>query len=114
MPDFFLDMVLKASPFANVALAAILWFIYRSITANTTAINNQSSAMVTMSTAMDKLGMALVEVARNGERTGENQTEMIRMMERFQSAENERHNSNVNTLQSILTQVSHGGGRARA
>ena len=113
MPDFLLDFVIKASPFANLILGAILWFIFRAIAANTGAVNKQSDAMVVMSAAMDKLGLALIEVARNQERTGDGQSEMIRMMERFQAAESERHHSNVNTLQTILAQLA-GHGRARA
>lgn len=112
MPDFFMNFVVNAGPFTNIIVGAILWFIFRAISANTTAISTQSDAMVKMSTAMDKLGTALLEVSRNVERNGDGQSELIRMMSIFQTAESERHHSNVNTLQLILGAVtSHGRAR---
>lgn len=107
--DFIIDIMAKAGPFGNVVVAVLLVFVFRAISANTTAITKQSDAMVAMSTAMDKLATALSQVAKNQETAGSSQSEMIRMLERSMSAEDVRYTTSASAFDRVLNSLTNLG-----
>jgi hypothetical protein len=103
------DIGVKSGPFFILLVAGALAFVFSKLASVDRSIRIQAAAQQAQAQATDKLADGLLAVSRNQERSGEGTDDMIRMMERFQAAEAERHASNVNSLNGILTAVNNNG-----
>lgn len=105
MPDWLADLLLKAGPYTNyVLLGVIVWIgwqlesIKKSYEKQADAQLQQVQATSLVTEALKAINSSVIDLARNN-------TEVLRMMDKFQAAEGERHGTNVNTLAQLSSMM---------